>query len=118
MIYLAAVTHDIKSNTLEATWLEDTGTELKRVKCHNYSPSQSAMFAEEVGEDAQRYLTAAGWTPEFCAAYTAEEVRQAEEAQAKADAEAVLQAQTKQAEFDAKVQEQVAIMLAAKAQVG
>ena len=46
MIYLAAVCHDIKSNTLEATWLEQTEidgviTKIERIKCHNYSPEQT-----------------------------------------------------------------------------
>jgi hypothetical protein len=40
MIYLATIAHDIKSNTLEATWLEQTETEIKRVKCRNYSQEQ------------------------------------------------------------------------------
>ena len=40
-IYLAVVTHDIKSNTLEATWLEETldsdgnVLSLTRSKCRN-----------------------------------------------------------------------------------
>ena len=40
MIYLAAVCHNVKSNTLEATWIEETEIELKRVKCRNYSAEQ------------------------------------------------------------------------------
>lgn len=61
MIYLAAVTHDIKSNTLEATWLEETETELKRVKCQNYSPEQKDMFLTDTGPDGQKYVDMAGW---------------------------------------------------------
>jgi len=61
VIYLAAVTHDTKSNTLEATWLEETGTELKRVKCRNYSPEQKAEFLADVGADGQKYVDMAGW---------------------------------------------------------
>lgn len=61
MIYLAAVCHDIKSNTLEATWLEETQTELRRVKCHNYSPEQKAMFLADTGTDGEKYVVMAGW---------------------------------------------------------
>lgn len=63
MIYLAAVTHDIKSNTLEATWLEETETELKRVKCRNYSVEQKQEFADDIGDMtvAMKYIIMAGW---------------------------------------------------------
>ena len=67
MIYLAAVCHDIKSNTLEATWLEevldDNGdcTELKRVKCRNYSVEQKDEFLTDCGADGEKYTTMAGW---------------------------------------------------------
>lgn len=63
MIYLAAVTHDIKSNTLEATWLEETETELKRVKCRNYSVEQKQEFADDIDDMtvAMKYIIMAGW---------------------------------------------------------
>ena len=61
MIYLATVCHDIKSNTLEATWLEETETELKRVKCRNYSAEQKDEFLVDCGEDGQKYADLAGW---------------------------------------------------------
>ena len=67
MKYLAAVCHDIKSNTLEATWLEevldDNGdpNELKRVKCRNYSVEQKDEFLADCGADGQKYVTLAGW---------------------------------------------------------
>jgi len=61
MIYLAAVCHDIKSNTLEATWLEETETELKRVKCRNYSAEQKDEFLADSGADGEKYTTLAGW---------------------------------------------------------
>jgi hypothetical protein len=67
MIYLAAVTHDAKSNTLEATWLEEvqdyTGdtTELKRVKCRNYSVEQKDEFLADCGVEGQKYANLAGW---------------------------------------------------------
>ena len=60
-IYLAAVCHDIKNNTLEATWLQQTETELKRVKCHNYSADQKAEFLADCGEEGQKYVVMAGW---------------------------------------------------------
>jgi hypothetical protein len=65
MIYLAAVCHDIKSNTLEATWLEETMgadgklTELKRSKCRNYSSEQKAEFDTDTGTTI--YSALAGW---------------------------------------------------------
>lgn len=67
MSYLAAVCHDIKSNTLEATWLEevldDNGKrkELKRVKCRNYSADQKEEFLADCGTDGQKYADLAGW---------------------------------------------------------
>lgn len=67
MIYLAAVCHDIKSNTLEATWLEevldDNGDlkELKRVKCRNYSSDQKDEFLADCGDEGQKYVALAGW---------------------------------------------------------
>ena len=65
-IYLAGVTHDVKQNTLEATWLEETATELKRHKVQNYSAEQKQDFLDAlntVGEpvDGTKYVTMAGW---------------------------------------------------------
>ncbi len=65
MAYLAAVTHDIKSNTLEATWLEEvtdqdgTVIELKRVKSRNYSADQKAEFDADTG--TTKYSELADW---------------------------------------------------------
>lgn len=61
MIYLAAVCHDIKSNTLEATWLEETEIELKRTKCRNYSIDQKDEFLYDCGSDGEKYVALAGW---------------------------------------------------------
>jgi hypothetical protein len=67
MIYLATICHDIKSNTLEATWLEETfdsngdPLELKRVKCQNYSVDQKEKFLADCGEDGQKYANLAQW---------------------------------------------------------
>jgi hypothetical protein len=66
MIYLAAVCHDIKSNTLEATWLEETKEndiviELKRIKCRNYSIEQKDEFLADCGADGQKYVDMASW---------------------------------------------------------
>ena len=66
-MYVASVTHDIKSNTLEATWLEEVQdtdgnvVELKRVKCRNYSAEQKDEFLADCGDDGQKYVTLAGW---------------------------------------------------------
>lgn len=61
MIYLAAVCHDIKFNTLEATWLEQTETEMRRVKCRNYSVEQKEEFLADTAPDGQKYVDMAGW---------------------------------------------------------
>jgi hypothetical protein len=61
MSYLATVTHDTQSNTLEATWLELVGEELKRVKCRNYSAEQEDEFLADCGDDGQKYVTLANW---------------------------------------------------------
>ncbi|CAB4172721.1 hypothetical protein UFOVP1470_28 [uncultured Caudovirales phage] len=74
MIYLSTVTHDIKSNTLEAIWLEEVLdvdgnlVELKRskggpadrpVKSRNYSSEQKAEFDADTG--TTKYSELAGW---------------------------------------------------------
>ena len=59
--YLAAVCHDIKSNTLEATWLQETETEMKRVKCRNYSVEQKKEFLADCGAEGKKYTDMAGW---------------------------------------------------------
>lgn len=61
MMYLATVTHDIQSNTLEATWLELIEEQLQPVKCRNYSAEQKSEFLADCGDDCQKYLTLAGW---------------------------------------------------------
>jgi hypothetical protein len=61
MSYLASVTYDTQSNTLEATWLELVGEELKRVKCRNYSAEQKDEFLADCGNDGQKYVILAGW---------------------------------------------------------
>lgn len=61
MIYLASVTHDTQTNTLEASWLELVGEELKRVKCRSYSAEQKDEFLIDCGADGQKYVTLAGW---------------------------------------------------------
>jgi hypothetical protein len=67
MSYLAAICHDINSNTLEATWVEvvldDNGQpkELRRTKCRNYSAEQKDEFLADCGADGQKYVTMAAW---------------------------------------------------------
>jgi ribonuclease D len=61
MIYLATICHDLKSNTLEATWLEEVETELKRVKCRNYSAEQKDEFLADCGANGQKYADLAEW---------------------------------------------------------
>lgn len=114
-IYLAAVTHDLRTHNLEATWLEDTGTELRRVKCHTYAPSQRDMFLADTGDAGTPYVVSAGWTDEFVAAWIAEEERLAAEAQARADEEAAQKKAAEKAAFDAEVARQAEILKAAQA---
>jgi len=64
--YLAAVCHDVKQNTLEATWLTeiydgDTLMELKRSKCRNYPAEQKDEFLTDCGTEGQKYVEMAGW---------------------------------------------------------
>jgi len=61
MIYLAAVCHDIQSNTLEASWLELVDEQLQRVKCRNYSAEQKDEFLADCGDVGQKYVSMAGW---------------------------------------------------------
>lgn len=66
-MYLAFVTHDTQSNTLEATWIEliadvdGVVQELRRVKCRNYSPEQKAEFLADTGDAGAKYANMAGW---------------------------------------------------------
>ena len=65
-MYVATITHDIKSNTLEATWLEEVQdaegnvVEFKRVKNRNYSQDQKAEFEADV-ENGAKYTALANW---------------------------------------------------------
>jgi hypothetical protein len=59
--YLASVTHDISSNTLEALWIQDDGISLNRVKCRNYSADQKDEFLQDCGDLGQKYVLMAGW---------------------------------------------------------
>ena len=61
MSYLATVTHDIQSNTLEAVWLELVGEQLERIKCRNYSVEQKDEFLADCGKDGQKYVILANW---------------------------------------------------------
>lgn len=59
--YLATVTHDINSNTLEGLWLQNDGEKLIRVKCRNYSADQKDEFLADCGDAGQKYVLMAGW---------------------------------------------------------
>jgi hypothetical protein len=65
-MYVATITHDIKSNTLEATWLEEVQdtdgnvVELKRLKSRNYSQEQKDEFETDV-ENGFKYTALANW---------------------------------------------------------
>ena len=112
---LIQVSHDLKSNTLEATWFDDAG---KR-GCQNFHPLQIEDFKLAAGEHAQKYIDLAGWTPEYIAAVKKKEEDEAAEKKAIADAEETeRKAQKEKAEkdaFDADVARQVAVLEAAQA---
>ena len=68
MIFLAQVTHDINSNTLEALWKKNTFAddnvtvlECVNVRRENYSPLQKDTFLSDCGEAGQKYVTMAEW---------------------------------------------------------
>lgn len=62
---LSSVTHDIATNTLEASWLElkaDAGgkpVSYERAKCRSYSSDQRAEFVADTG--SPQYADLAGW---------------------------------------------------------
>lgn len=66
-MFIAFVTHDVRSNTLEVTWLEEVldgdgnVTEYKRVKNRNYSADQKDEFLTDCGALGDKYVTMAGW---------------------------------------------------------
>lgn len=61
MTYLAFVTHDLLSNTLEAVMCENTAVEVKRISCMNYSIEQKDQFIADLGAEAAKYIAMAGW---------------------------------------------------------
>ena len=63
-MYLKFVKHDILTNTLEATWFNDTVDELgnvrkESVRCQSYSSEQKADFNSDTG--TTKYTKMAGW---------------------------------------------------------
>lgn len=107
MIKLVQVSHDLQTNTLEATWRDETDALLSR----NFSPTQIDEFSIIAGAHAQRYIDLAGWTPEYVAKVGAEEKRRAEEEQALADAEEEKRQQAEKKRFDDAVAAQVQAVL-------
>ena len=68
MIFLAQVTHETTTNTLEALWVDKvmaedgvTVADLKNVRRHNYNPLQKADFLADCGSEGQKYVDMAGW---------------------------------------------------------
>lgn len=61
--YLSAVKYDVKSNTLEASWIteaidtEGTVVSLPISKCKNYSSDQVSDFNTDLGPDATKYVS-------------------------------------------------------------
>jgi hypothetical protein len=66
-MYLAFITHDVKSNTLEAQWLQEVVNSdgeivsLKSAKRRNYSKEQKAEFEADCGAGSSKYTQMAGW---------------------------------------------------------
>jgi hypothetical protein len=66
-MFLATVTHDVASNTLEAVWLEEVvGEDMEvisytRAKCRNYSSEQKVEFEADCGPESSKYTLMAGW---------------------------------------------------------
>lgn len=84
MIKLSTVIHDIASNTLEATWVEEIidaegNAETRQVKCRNYSAPQKAEFLADTGDEGKQYVDMAGWTDQFVADWIAREQQEAAE---------------------------------------
>lgn len=107
---LLQVSHDLRTNTLEAVWINSAGER----NCRSFSPIQVEEFKEVTGEFAGRYINLAGWTLDYIATIEAEEKRLAKEAQDKADAEEAERKKEAQKKFDEAVAAQVAILEAAK----
>jgi hypothetical protein len=65
-MYLSKITYEIKTNTLEATWVENVFDEnnmlvaIRPVKNRNYSQEQKNEFEADVDE-ASKYITMAKW---------------------------------------------------------
>lgn len=112
---LIQVSHDLKSNTLEAVWFDADGNR----GCQNFHPLQIDDFKLAAGEHAQKYIDLAGWTPEYIASVKKKEEDEAAEKQAQADAEAAEAKAKKEAAeqeaFDAEVARQVEIAKAVQA---
>ena len=115
MSTLIQVSHDLKSNTLEAVWLDVEG----HCSCQNFHPLQIDDFKLAAGEHAQKYIDLAGWTPEYIASVKKKEEDEAAEKQAVAAAEEAerkaKRAKEEKAAFDAEVARQVAVLEAAQA---
>jgi hypothetical protein len=65
--FLAFVTHDVATNTLEAAWKKqlfdenNEPTELVFTKRRNYSAPQKAEFETDCGVGSDKYTLMAGW---------------------------------------------------------
>lgn len=59
--FLAKVLHEVPTNTLEVTIMENTGVELRTVLCRNFSAAERAEFEALLGVDAAKYVLMAGW---------------------------------------------------------
>lgn len=99
-------THDLASNTIEHTVIEDGVQKGSR----NYSAPQRDELLANSANAAAPYCALAGWTDEYVAAVIAEEQRLAAIAAAEAEAKAA-------AEREAAIQAQMAIIAEAQARL-
>ena len=64
-MFLASITHDVRTNTLEAKWLEEVKdsegsvVSYQQAKCQSYSSEQKAEFDADTG--TTKYSDMAGW---------------------------------------------------------
>lgn len=100
------ITHDIASNTIELTIIQDGA----QVHCQNYHPSQRDELLLASEGVAAPYVQIAGWTDAYIADLLAQEQAEAAAKQAAIDAQVA-------AAREAAIQEQLAILQEAQARL-
>lgn len=106
MIKTYIITHDLASNTIELTTIQDGS----RIICRNYHPSQRDELLLASEGVAAPYVQIAGWTDAYITNLLAKEAADAAAAQAKIEADAA-------ASREAAIQAQMAIIAEAQARL-